>query len=356
MAQKAGEIGALIPEGLRNTTPAKVRDDVQWNDLLKTLSAGRMRANLLDGSILTLGRDSELRVLQHDAASQQTSLELNYGRMRNRAITLTKPGARYEVTTPTAVIGVIGTDFFVYATQDLTIVIVYSGVVLVTPRGAAASSGQQPVRVEAGQMVTVGPNGIGTPHPTPEHMARESMDDTTVEEAVTREAVPKAPRGGCYTPAAEIAFGFQFNKNSIEISPGSTETFNLYGTTFTGGGYINQWIGIVGEVSNTYDTSGTVMTTFMGGPRFSFCGPKNLRFFAQTLHGGVKQNQGSGYSLTVGGGVDWFLSDRFGVRIVQADFHRMKITEEISPGFPDTFVQKAFRYSGGLVIRLGGTK
>ena len=39
-----------------------------------------MRAGLTDGSILSVGSNSELRVVQHDAASQQTSLEMNYGK------------------------------------------------------------------------------------------------------------------------------------------------------------------------------------------------------------------------------------------------------------------------------------
>ena len=112
-AQRAGEISGLIPQGTRNAATAKLRDAVDWNDLLKTLRMGRMRASLLDGSILSLGRDSELRVVQHDAASQQTQLDLSFGRLRNRVVQMTKPGAKYEVTTPNAVVGVIGTDFYI---------------------------------------------------------------------------------------------------------------------------------------------------------------------------------------------------------------------------------------------------
>jgi hypothetical protein len=42
--QQAGQINALIPAATRNAQPAKAKDALQWNDLLKTEQAGRMRA------------------------------------------------------------------------------------------------------------------------------------------------------------------------------------------------------------------------------------------------------------------------------------------------------------------------
>jgi hypothetical protein len=81
--RKAGEVGALRPEATRNEQVLNVKDEVQWNDLLRTLQTGRLRARLLDGSLLSMGSNSHLRVLQHDATSQQTELELSYGRLRS---------------------------------------------------------------------------------------------------------------------------------------------------------------------------------------------------------------------------------------------------------------------------------
>src|SRR5512135_1844593 len=125
--QRAGEIGALRPAATRNDAEAHVKDDLHWNDLLKTDVAGRLRANLADGSLLSLGSSSQLRVVQHDAAAQQTSLEVNYGRLRSRVVKLTQPGAKFEVRTPHAVCGVIGTDFYIFVDAVRTVVIVYSG-------------------------------------------------------------------------------------------------------------------------------------------------------------------------------------------------------------------------------------
>src|ERR1700675_2910231 len=111
--QTAGQISALIPSATRNAQPAKVKDDLSWNDLLKTEQKGRLRAGLTDGSILSLGSNSELRVVQHDAASQQTSLEMSFGKVRSKVVKVTQPGGKFEMKTANAVIGVIGTAFFV---------------------------------------------------------------------------------------------------------------------------------------------------------------------------------------------------------------------------------------------------
>jgi len=160
-AQQAGQIGALIPAATRNTQTAKVNEELDWNDLLKTAHNGRLRANLADGSILSLGSDSELRIVQHDAASQQTSLEMNFGKMRSQVVKITKPGGKFEVKTPNAVIGVIGTHFIALVEKNKTTVMCIEGRVSVTPLGnaqVAQNSGQSTnnsITVNAGQMVVI---------------------------------------------------------------------------------------------------------------------------------------------------------------------------------------------------------
>ena len=196
--QAAGQINALIPQGLRNAQLAKVKEQVNWNDLLKTENAGRMRVGLLDGSLLSVGSNSELRVLQHDSNSQQTSLELGFGKLRSKVVKITQPGGKYEVKTPHAVIGVIGTDFFVEVTPDRTRVVCYSGTVSVTPTGAsqvlnqansnaagsqagsAASGSGNAITVAAGQMVEVGPGVAATVQPTPRDVQQSTLEATNV--------------------------------------------------------------------------------------------------------------------------------------------------------------------------------
>lgn len=159
--QHAGEIDALIPAATKNDKAAKVKDDLQWNDLLKTARSGRVRAGLTDGSILSVGSDSQLRVVQHDATSQQTSLEMNYGKLRSQVQKISQPGGKFEVTTPNAVIGAIGTDFYVRVEPHKTTAICYKGKISVTPRGKVQllkNSGQNngnSITLNEGQMVVV---------------------------------------------------------------------------------------------------------------------------------------------------------------------------------------------------------
>jgi hypothetical protein len=189
--QRAGQINALIPAATKNDQTTKAKDELDWNDLLKTAMSGRLRAGLDDGSILSVGSNSQLRVLQHDAASQQSSLELDAGRLRSKVVKITQPNGKFEVHTPNAVIGVIGTDFYVEYGNNKTTVICYTGVVSVTPLGGAhatnnssnAANAGNSVNLTAGQMVEITteiPPGGYQPQPTPGDVQRASMESTDV--------------------------------------------------------------------------------------------------------------------------------------------------------------------------------
>jgi ferric-dicitrate binding protein FerR (iron transport regulator) len=192
----AGEVKALIPAASRNAQPVKVKDNLEWNDLLKTDARGRLRAGLADGSILSLGSNSELKVVQHDAASQQTSIEVNYGKLRNQVVKITKPDGKYEVKTPNTVIGVIGTDFYVGYADQRTTVICYVGTVTVTPAAGAkvlksdntSTGSTDSVTITAGQMVIIGtdipPAGYQASS-TPAPVAEASIQDTNVPDQPT---------------------------------------------------------------------------------------------------------------------------------------------------------------------------
>ena len=189
--QPAGEVQRLIPDASRNAHPLAVKDILQWNDLLSTNAKGRLRAGLTDGSILSLGSNSELKVVQHDASSQQTLLEMNYGKLRNQVVKITQPGGKYEVKTPNAVIGVIGTDFYVAYAKNRTTVICYEGQLVVTPAPGAqavdsnsASAGTRAaITLVAGQMVVIGAKekqGASEIVIPPPGVLQASMRDTEV--------------------------------------------------------------------------------------------------------------------------------------------------------------------------------
>src|SRR5258708_9087277 len=129
--QKAGEISRAIPDvGIARGTqqlPAPVKALVDWGDLVKTGDGGRARVALEDGSVLNVGSSSTLLVTQHNAAAQQTQIELTYGRMRSQAVKQSTPNAKFEVHTGVGVAGVVGTDFFLGFMNGLFQVIVFEG-------------------------------------------------------------------------------------------------------------------------------------------------------------------------------------------------------------------------------------
>ena len=162
----AGSVKALLPAASRNAQPLAVNDTLQWNDVLQTDAKGRVRAALNDGSLLSLGSNTQLKVVQHDAASQQTALDLNYGKLRSQVTKITQPQGKYQVKTSNAVIGVIGTDFYVDSIRGRTMVICYEGRVSVTPIGddnkilGSTNVPEAPdgsVVLKPGQIVIIGP-------------------------------------------------------------------------------------------------------------------------------------------------------------------------------------------------------
>jgi hypothetical protein len=184
-AQAAGSIGALDTMATRNGGAANMRDQVQWNDLLETNNTGRLRVNLRDGSLLSLGSNSQMRVVQHDATAQQTTLELLFGRLRSQVVKLTQPSSKFEVRTPTSVAGVIGTDFLLIATADRTTLVVFSGVVRITPRNGAGGTpnDSQSVTVNPGQQVEVTQSGVGPVTAVTQQLMRQLMLETMVSHA-----------------------------------------------------------------------------------------------------------------------------------------------------------------------------
>jgi len=214
-AQRAGEVQALIPSATRNAQPTKAKDEIDWNDMLKTAHSGRIRAGLTDGSILSVGSDSELRVVQHDATSQQTSLELTYGKVRNQVTNITKDGGKYELKTPNAVIGVIGTDFLAEFKGNKTTVICYKGKVKVTPLGkivknSGQSGSDNSVTLTDGQMVVISnvlPPGGLQPTNTPPDVAQTGLLGTDVPDGGSLPPPGKGHGGMWGHPVRTILIG-----------------------------------------------------------------------------------------------------------------------------------------------------
>jgi len=178
----AGQVTALIPAAQRNNKALKLKEEVDWNDLLRTDRAGRARLSLRDGSILSLGSYSELKVVEHDPTGQQTLVQLNFGKVRSRVVAINQPGGRFEVRTPLAVINVLGTDFFTHydAPGNTFRVICYSGSVKISGVGKFEGKSET---IHAGQMLEVASTGFGMPQATLNAIQQDSIADTTTEGA-----------------------------------------------------------------------------------------------------------------------------------------------------------------------------
>jgi hypothetical protein len=116
-SQAAGKITAVLPvvnvvRGPQQVA-ASTNQQVFWGDTINTGHLARARVSLTDGSILSVGSDSNLTIAKHDATGQQTDRDLNYGRVRAQAAKLVKPDAHFRVRTPVGVAGVVGTVMIV---------------------------------------------------------------------------------------------------------------------------------------------------------------------------------------------------------------------------------------------------
>jgi hypothetical protein len=184
---RAGEIRALVPTGhiVRVGAPeemAQRNSPIYWQDLLRTERGGRVRVGLLDGSILNVGSESSLRVVQHDPAAQETQLELVYGRVRATAVRVARPGGKFEVRTPVGVAGVVGTGFSVLAAADFTMVLCFLDLVRVRNADAGVPG---EVILHAGEFTRV----VKGQPPTP--AAAASPDQLREEEEET--SIPSGP-------------------------------------------------------------------------------------------------------------------------------------------------------------------
>ncbi len=151
--QRAGEISRVIPavsiaRGSKSIS-ASAKTIVDWLDVVNTQTNARARVSLDDGSVLNMGSDSSIHVVKHDAAAQQTDLELSFGRMRSQAQKISQPNGKFEVHTPAGVAGVVGTDFYVDYENNVMTVIVFEGIVRVCNLAGVC------VEVKAGQTTTV---------------------------------------------------------------------------------------------------------------------------------------------------------------------------------------------------------
>lgn len=123
-----------------NEAGAGVGADIFVNDTIRTGSDGRAEVTFTDGSVLTVGPDSEVAVafFAPEASESVALLDLLSGIARMTVNKATAWG-RFEVRTTTAVASVRGTDYLVEAAPEKTAVFVSEGRVAVSSRAGSGT-------------------------------------------------------------------------------------------------------------------------------------------------------------------------------------------------------------------------
>jgi outer membrane immunogenic protein len=149
---------------------------------------------------------------------------------------------------------------------------------------------------------------------------------------------------------------FNINANLAGVPP--SQNFNANG----GGAQLeynaNRWLGIVGDMAG-YGATSTVNGALVGGALTYLLGPRvNFRMhkitpFAQALFGGIATTSGIGisgdqnnFAMTVGGGVDFKVSQYVSIRPVQAEYFMTRLPN----GLNDR--ENNFRIGAGVVLRI----
>jgi ferric-dicitrate binding protein FerR (iron transport regulator) len=203
----AGKINKVIPqgeihrEGQSQELPLALNQPVNWNDLVRTLQSGRAQITLLDGTTLTLGARSELKVLKHDPQAQQTELELTVGKLEANVQKITAPGGKFQLRSKSAVIGTIDTAFVATVDGDTTRVCGVEGTTLVQ---SSDPSIQKSVKLHRNECTVIIPGAAPTdPVLDPTEMAN-LLNQTAISGAEAAGAGAGAGAGGLVLGGSHI--------------------------------------------------------------------------------------------------------------------------------------------------------
>jgi opacity protein-like surface antigen len=138
------------------------------------------------------------------------------------------------------------------------------------------------------------------------------------------------------TPKAEVAGNYTYMRFAGGV--------NCNGGGGSVAGNFNKWFGMVGDFSACRFTGGGNAVTYMFGPKLSYRSSSRVTPYFQTLFGGMHLPAANAFAMAAGGGVDVKVSDRFAVRVVQAEY--------LLTHFGGVR-QNNFRLSAGVVFRFG---
>jgi hypothetical protein len=132
--------GAVFVDGSKGSQPLTVNAPLHVGDTIIS-AAGKAKIALSDGTIISVGENSRVRLADYESAAGNVKARVNLisGALRLVADKVA-PADRFEVETETAIAAVRGTDWVVEVTPERTSVAVVSGVVAVSGRAADAQA------------------------------------------------------------------------------------------------------------------------------------------------------------------------------------------------------------------------
>jgi hypothetical protein len=149
------------------------------------------------------------------------------------------------------------------------------------------------------------------------------------------------------TPKIEVYGGYDY----VRVSD-LGDSYNFNGGSGQFAYDANRWLGLVGDFGGYYTSDGfhAGVLSFLAGPRVNFRGHGKMTPFAQVLLGGARSIDNSplnAFAMTVGGGLDYKISQHFAIRPVQAEYFLTKFSDGASDR------QNNFRYGAGVVFQFG---
>jgi hypothetical protein len=145
--------------------------------------------------------------------------------------------------------------------------------------------------------------------------------------------------------AANSGGGYNLNGGSASFTYNFSERFAVVAD-----GGIYRFGGLPSGIDST-------MYTYLFGPRYNFRKVSRVTPFAEVLLGGGRLNASSGgisagengFSMAIGGGLDWPLRHRFSIRLIEADYLLTRFDRVTGT----SATQNDVRISAGLVFRFG---
>jgi hypothetical protein len=127
------EGGATVQRSTSSTRqPLRVESRIYQQDVIRTEAASKVQLTFIDDSVVNLGEKSALEITRFvRSAAQQTQtsiLTIPIGVFR-AIVQKLSPQSTFEVTTPTAIAAIRGTDFMGEVTPELSSFVVLEGFV-----------------------------------------------------------------------------------------------------------------------------------------------------------------------------------------------------------------------------------